>query len=138
MTEWYNDIIIKTAYTKKDIDEEGYFIVRMFYSVIAKHTMKDMTMHKYEFELLFRINTDEDVNDLVEKLYEAGCDDALIGSGRKGMIGLSFTREAASEILAFECAIKDVKKAIPSASLVEAKPEQFNNICKLSHASQIF
>ncbi len=80
-------------------------------------------MREYEFELLFKINTNEAMNDLIEKLYEAGCDDALIGSGRKGMIGLSFTREATNAVEAFESAIKDVKKAIPSASLVEAKPD---------------
>lgn len=80
-------------------------------------------MNEYEFELLFKINSDEDVDALVDRLYEAGCDDALIGSGKAGVIALSFTREAKSALAAFESAIKDVKKAIPSAILMEAKPD---------------
>lgn len=80
-------------------------------------------MREYEFELLFKVNANEEMNDLVDRLYEAGCDDALIGSGRTGVIGLSFTREAVSAEEAFKSAIKDVKKAIPSALLIEAKPD---------------
>lgn len=86
-------------------------------------------MREYEFELLFKVNSNEEMNDLIDRLYEAGCDDALIGSGKSGVIGLSFTREAASTAEAFESAIKDVKKAIPTArsqilqeSLILLKP----------------
>jgi hypothetical protein len=75
-------------------------------------------MREYEFELLFKVNSSEEMNVLIDRLYEAGCDDALIGSGKSGVIGLSFTREAASAAEAFESAIKDVKKAIPTASLL--------------------
>ena len=85
--------------------------------------MKEIPMREYEFELLFKVNSSEEMNDLIDRLYEAGCDDALIGSGKSGVIGLSFTREAASAAEAFESAIKDVKKAIPTASLMEAKPD---------------
>jgi predicted DNA-binding transcriptional regulator AlpA len=84
---------------------------------------KEKMMCEYEFELLFKLNSNEDMNDIIDRLYEAGCDDALIGSGKSGVIGLSFTREAVSAAEAFESAIKDVKKAIPSASLMEAKPD---------------
>jgi len=80
-------------------------------------------MNEYEFELLFKISMDEDVADLIDRLYEAGCDDALVGSGRKGVIGLSFTRQAASASEAFKTAIRDVKNAIPHAQLMEAKPD---------------
>lgn len=80
-------------------------------------------MREYEFELLFKVHSDENMNDLIDRLYEAGCDDALIGSGKGGVIGLSFTREAASAAKAFESAIKNVKQAIPTASLMEAKPD---------------
>ena len=80
-------------------------------------------MREYEFELLFKVNSSEEMNVLIDRLYEAGCDDALIGSGKSGVIGLSFTRESASAAEAFESAIKDVKKAIPTASLMEAKPD---------------
>jgi len=80
-------------------------------------------MREYEFELLFKVNFNEEMNELIDRLYEAGCNDALIGIGKSGVIGLSFTREAVSAAEAFESAIKDVKKAIPTASLIEAKPD---------------
>jgi predicted DNA-binding transcriptional regulator AlpA len=80
-------------------------------------------MNEYEFELLFKINNNEEIDVLIDRLYEAGCDDALIGSGKAGVIGLSFTREAENASLAFESAIIDVKKAIPTATLMEAKPD---------------
>jgi hypothetical protein len=44
-------------------------------------------MREYEFELLFKVNSNEDMNDLIDRLYEDRCYDALIGSG---VIGLSF------------------------------------------------
>ncbi len=81
-------------------------------------------MQNFEFELLFKINNDStEIDILIDRLYEAGCDDALIGSGRAGIIGLIFTREAKNAEQAFVSAINDVKKAIPSAKLVEAKPD---------------
>jgi hypothetical protein len=52
-------------------------------------------MNKYEFTLKFNLqNSQVAANDYVEKLYENGCDDALIGIGAKGYIALDFIREA--------------------------------------------
>jgi hypothetical protein len=62
------------------------------------------------------------VNDLVERLGEAGCDDALVGIGQPGRIALNFTREADSAQQAFISALEDVRRAIPDAELIEAKP----------------
>ena len=59
----------------------------------------------------------------VEALYEAGCDDATIGIGRHGYIALDFDRDAASANAAVESALRDVRKAIPAAKLVEASPD---------------
>ena len=42
------------------------------------------------------------------------------------MLSLSFTREAINASVAVESAINDVKKAIPSAKLVEATPDIVN------------
>jgi predicted DNA-binding transcriptional regulator AlpA len=64
-----------------------------------------------------------EIDTLIDRLYQAGCDDALIGSGRAGVVGLMFTREAENATQAFISAINDVKNAIPSAKLVEAKPD---------------
>lgn len=59
----------------------------------------------------------------VRALYEAGCNDALIGIGTRGRIALDFTREAESFWAALESATRDVQKAIPGAQLREANME---------------
>src|SRR6266436_2430462 len=79
---------------------------------------------EYEFELRFKLPTDEaDADELVERLGEAGCDDALIGIGQPGRIALRFTRQAESARRAIVSALEDVKKVIPAAKLIEAGPD---------------
>ena len=79
---------------------------------------------EYEFELRFKLPTDEtDANEVVERLGEVGCDDALVGIGQPGRIALRFAREAESAKQAIVSALEDVKKAIPRAQLVEAGPD---------------
>lgn len=77
---------------------------------------------EYDFTLKFKVNTD-DVDALVERLGEAGCDDALVGVGQPGRIALDFTREAQSAETAIISALADVKHAIPDAKLVEVSPD---------------
>jgi hypothetical protein len=78
---------------------------------------------EYDFVLKFKLaEGSADVNDLVERLGEAGCDDALVGIGQPGRIALNFTREADSAQQAFISALEDVRRAIPDAELIEAKP----------------
>jgi len=77
-------------------------------------------MKTYNFELSFKLpGLDADGEQYLDALYEAGCDDAVIGIGRKGFIGADFSREAASIDLAVESAIRDVEQAIPGARLIE-------------------
>jgi hypothetical protein len=79
---------------------------------------------EYEFELRFKLPTDDaDAGELVERLGEAGCDDALIGIGQSGRIALRFTREAESAKRAIVSALEDVKSVIPAAKLIEAGPD---------------
>jgi predicted DNA-binding transcriptional regulator AlpA len=81
-------------------------------------------MREYEFTLKFKLpNLNTDSGIYVEALYESGCDDALIGTGTKGFIALDFIREATSAYDAMSSAIKDVRKAIPQAEIVEASPD---------------
>lgn len=81
-------------------------------------------MTTYEFSLIFTLpHEDEDPDIYVEALYEAGCADATIGIGRMGMIALDFDRDALSAYAAIESAIRDVRKVIPQAKLVEASPD---------------
>jgi predicted DNA-binding transcriptional regulator AlpA len=79
---------------------------------------------EYEFELRFKNPADSsEVQKVVERLGEAGCDDALVGIGQPGRIALKFTREAKSAKQAIVSALEDVKKAIPAAKLIEAGPD---------------
>ena len=81
-------------------------------------------MKEYEFTLKFALqHPDADPQRYVEDLGCNGCDDALIGVGKKGYIALNFIREAASAYEAISSAVSDVKKVIPEATLVEETPD---------------
>lgn len=79
-------------------------------------------MNSYDFTLKFAI-PQLDRDELEDKLFEAGCDDALVGTGAAGRIALDFTREAITALNAVTSAIHDVKKAIPDARLIEVAPD---------------
>ena len=75
---------------------------------------------EFTFTLKYQLRDGNDsVDDVVEQLGSAGCDDALIGIGRVGRLSLDFTREATSAEAAFVSALWDVKRAVPSAKLIE-------------------
>ncbi len=81
-------------------------------------------MANYQFMLNFALPSNvSDPSDCLDALYEAGCDDAVIGVGRHGMIGLDFDRDADSAEAALRSAIQDVGKAIPGAVLVQVGPD---------------
>lgn len=79
---------------------------------------------EYDFELKFKLAPGEArARELVERLGEAGCDDAVIGIGQPGRIALNFTRDATSAKRAVVSALRDVKKVIPRATLIETGPD---------------
>ena len=79
---------------------------------------------EFEFTLKFTLTTDSPgVDELVECLGAAGCEDALVGIGQSGRIALEFTREADSAKEAIFSALADVKRAIPTAKLLEVTPD---------------
>jgi hypothetical protein len=81
-------------------------------------------MKEFEFTIKFSLgDADADPETYVDRLYGAGCDDALIGIGKTGMIALDFIREANNALEAVISAIEDVKRVIPDAQLVEATPD---------------
>ncbi len=81
-------------------------------------------MNTYEFELKYRLpKTSQDSEAFVERLGKAGCTDALVGIGQAGRIAFHFTRDANSALEAVLSAVKNIKKAIPEASLIEAVPD---------------
>ena len=80
-------------------------------------------MSEYEFTLKFGIPADLERDTLEARLFEAGCDDALVGTGQHGRLALTFTRDAASAEEAVDGALRDVRRAVPQARLVEAAPD---------------
>ena len=81
-------------------------------------------MTDYEFTLKFALpDANDDPDRHIEALAEAGCDDALVGVGQNGRIALDFTRSAKSAFEAVSSALRDVRKAIPDAALIEASPD---------------
>jgi len=81
-------------------------------------------MNEYEYTLTFTLpDTQDDPTQYLDALFEAGCDDAVVGTGTPGMISLEFNRNADSAMNAVKSAIRDVMKAIPGANLIEVKPD---------------
>jgi hypothetical protein len=79
---------------------------------------------EFIFKLSYQLAGDTKGHDeLVERLGEAGCDDALVGIGQPGRIALEFTREADNAMMALTSALADVKRALPSAKLIEVGPD---------------
>lgn len=79
---------------------------------------------EYTFTLRYQLPPDAVVPDaLVERLGEAGCDDAVVGIGQPGRLALEFTREAEGAEAAIVRAHEDVRRAVRSARLIEAGPD---------------
>jgi hypothetical protein len=78
---------------------------------------------EYGFTLKFSVPPDFAQDQLESSLFQAGCDDAIIGLSQKGRLALNFTREAESAEKAMLSALQQVKKAVPEARLVEAGPD---------------
>ena len=75
---------------------------------------------EHEFTLRFKLDPADsasEVDDILERLGEAGCLDALVGIGSPGKIVLDFTRSATSLEQAIRIAVADVESAIPAAVL---------------------
>ena len=81
-------------------------------------------MADYTFILNFALpDRNDDPEQYLDALYASGCDDAAVGIGQFGMVGLDFTRAAASAEDAIGSALENVRTAIPSAILVQAGPD---------------
>lgn len=83
-----------------------------------------MMMKTYDFILTFTLSDDRNnPENFLDALYEAGCDDAIVGTGIPGSIALNFSRTAKSAENAIRRAVNDVRNAVPDAELIELKPD---------------
>lgn len=79
---------------------------------------------EYAFTLTWSLaGQDSDPDRLTDFLSVAGCDDALVGVGVPGRMVVEFARESRSARAALRSALADVKRAIPTARLIEAAPD---------------
>ncbi|MGB5631444.1 MAG: DNA-binding protein [Waterburya sp.] len=81
-------------------------------------------MNEYDFGLHFKLadyKTDPSIYE--DRLFEAGCDDALLGIGQRGYIGLDFIRTSKNAIEAIYSAIENVKSVIPDSELYYISPD---------------
>lgn len=76
---------------------------------------------KFEFKLTYKLPVNEpDTDNLMNRLGEAGCTDALVGLGVAGQVGLEFIREASTSEEAILSAMEAAKRALPDAMLIDA------------------
>ncbi|MDQ1923414.1 helix-turn-helix transcriptional regulator [Massilia pseudoviolaceinigra] len=76
------------------------------------------------FELTYQLSSDDnDQHEIVERLGEEGCTDALVGIGHPGRVALEFIRHADNAFAAMTSALADVRRAIPTAVLIEVRPD---------------
>ena len=80
---------------------------------------------EFEFDLVFVLPTPApDEGALLDALHEAGCDDAVIGIGRPGCIGLAFIRPGRDAEAVIVEALRQAATALPKGSgLREVRPD---------------
>ncbi len=91
-------------------------------------------MNNYQFQLVFLLHPNEDAEQHLDALFEAGCDDGLMSIGKAGYLAADFTRESVTAYEAIKTAIKNITKAIPHAKLIKAGPY----IANLSEMANLF
>lgn len=79
---------------------------------------------EFAFTLKYQLSKEDGhQGELVERLMDTGCGDALIRHSPPGRLSLAFHRNAASADEALMGALKDIRQSLPSARLIEAGPD---------------
>ena len=83
-----------------------------------------MTETEFEFDLVCALPEDTDEGAILDALYEAGCDDAAVGLGTSGLVGLGFTRAGQDPEAVIAETVKQVMTGLPDgAKLREVRPD---------------
>lgn len=84
-------------------------------------------MDEYDFQLHYQLPDNEpDAEVWLDALFEAGCDDALVGVAVPGQISLDFTRQAVGPVEALRSALRDLTTAVPGGRLISVGPDLLN------------
>jgi hypothetical protein len=80
---------------------------------------------EFEFDIVIALPKGaEDEDAIMDALFEAGCDDAVVGLGASGIIGLGFTRVGEDAEVVISEAVTQVLSALPKGvQLREVKPD---------------
>lgn len=83
-----------------------------------------MTERAFEFDLVYALPEGTDEGAILDALYEARCDDAVVGLGASGLIGLGFTRAGQDAEAVISETVKQILKGLPEGTrLREVKPD---------------
>ena len=83
-----------------------------------------MTQTAFEFDLVCALPEGTDEETILDAFYEAGCDDAAVGLGAAGLIGLGFTRAGQDAEAVISETVNQVLRGLPEgAKLREVKPD---------------
>jgi hypothetical protein len=75
---------------------------------------------EFQFDVMIRLPEGcLDIEDVVDRLYESGCDDAVVGCGNSGSLGLSFIREGTDREAVIAEAVENALAGLPEWALVE-------------------
>lgn len=88
--------------------------------------MRAMTTEtEFEFDLVIALPADAPEQDaLLDALFEAGCDDGVVGVGAVGLLGLGFARAGTDAEAVISATVAQVLSALPKgAYLREVKPD---------------
>lgn len=108
--------------------------------IVSKPEPKELTVTPlYEFELKLSVrgcSLHEDA--LLDRIFEAGCDDAIVGMGLQNRISLRFARHAACASEAIRTAIEQLQGALPNSELIEIAPDLVgvSDIADILHVSR--
>lgn len=79
---------------------------------------------EFVFTLKYQLSAQDCHQDnLVTRLSEAACDDALISVSQAGRLSLAFTRRGEDAEQVLHSALNDVRRVLPGARLIEAGPD---------------
>lgn len=77
-------------------------------------------IREFEFDVMIRLPQGcPDLDDVLDRLFQAGCDDAVVGLGTPGLLGLSFIREGTDRDEVITGAVRDALAGLPEGGLVE-------------------
>ena len=77
-------------------------------------------VREFQFDVMIRLpQVCPDIEDVVDKLFESGCDDAVVGCGNPGSLGLSFIREGTDREAVIAEAVENALAGLPVGAVVE-------------------